>query len=143
MSVTVTLDKLSCFSFLVPNKDSPLISLIPNEQYYDVGSNVTLTCFITPPPPDSHIDVSTAVNISLFTGNDSLIRQSSTNSIIYELNNLQLHETTSYTCTYFISSDNDSSFILNSESTNQSIELVVRSKLFNILCHAFLILYYI
>uniref|UniRef100_A0A1X7V2V0 Protein-tyrosine-phosphatase n=1 Tax=Amphimedon queenslandica TaxID=400682 RepID=A0A1X7V2V0_AMPQE len=111
---------------MIPNNNSPLISLFPDEQYYDVGSNVTLTCSVNYPPPDSHIDVSTSLNISLFLGDDTLIRQSFTNIITYELNNLQLRDATLYTCSYFISSDNDSSFILNSESTNKSIELVVR-----------------
>ena len=137
MSFTATLEtKLIIFYyFLVPSNNSPVISLIPDEQYYDVGSNVTLTCSVNY-PLDSHIDVSTVLNIKLFIGNNSVIRQNFTDNITYELNNLQLHDATSYTCTYYISNDNDSSFILKSESTNDSIDLVVRSKLFYTFCHA-------
>ena len=118
---------------IVPNTNTPLISLNPHEQYYEIGSNVTLTCsvsdFSTP-----IIGVNATIIIMWLMGSISILnktfaynRNTFEYSLDYHLNNLQLTDSTQYTCIHYISA-NDDTYIMGSVLTENSIVINIRSK---------------
>ena len=91
---------------LVPNYFNSTISIHPNNFYYEIGSNVTLNCFINY-QESSYVDVGTDIymewkyksytkNVSIPLGGDA------EHSLDYTINWLKLSDAGQYLCLHFI-----------------------------------------
>ena len=90
--------------FSVPNKIDSAIVVYPNTSYYEIGSDVTLTCSIRYIKP-SYIDVSIKVHIKWMPEGVSTsfdLRGNTSHSLQYPVYNLKLSQAGQYKCSYFI-----------------------------------------
>ena len=91
---------------LVPNDFNSIISIHPNNFYYEIGSNVTLNCSINY-QESSYIDVNTTLymewNYKSYTKNANiLLGGDAEHSLDYTINQLKLSDAGHYICLHFI-----------------------------------------
>ena len=130
---------ISIFTFyillfaLVPNEIESTLSTNPIKSYYEVGSNITLTCPIIH-HKSPYIDVST--NVYMHWSHEGNERDFTTISFLnyteyyfnYTINNLKLSDAGKYTCTYYINTDGYEPYILNSTIIDYDTNITAISK---------------
>ena len=117
-----------CVFYTVANNIIPSIVTDPNKTVYDVGDSVTLNCSVAY-PKSSSIDVNTTVNIEWSNGS-TLVSYTAINdyTLQYTLSGLKLSDAGEYTCYSFVSTEQYHPYILNSNLTSQSIQLLIQGK---------------
>ena len=114
---------------LVPINSTSLVfnALQP---YYEVGSNVTLTCFVTN-SDTHHVDIDTTVNIQ-WSSNRNSLKQSHTHNynrgFTHTLTQLKLSDAGEYKCSYYLTSTNDNPYIKQSEVNTDVTTVMIKSK---------------
>ena len=128
---------LLLYCFIVPISSTSLVLNIL-QPHYEVGSNVTLTCFVTKPNPH-HVDINTTVNIQW-----SFHKRNSNQYSIYSYNKnynhtlikLKLSNAGEYKCSYYLISANDDPYIKQSEVKTEVTNVTIKSKLhFRVIRH--------
>ena len=90
---------------------------IDHLNYHEVGSNITLSCYVTE-PNSSLVDISTTVNIK-WNSHKNISSQYTVH--IYNkkfplsLNSLKLSDTGEYNCSYYLTSESVNPFIKASD----------------------------
>ena len=120
---------LIAFVTLVPISSTSLV-LSALQSHYEVGSNVTLTCFVTNSNPH-HVDIDTTVNIQWSSQNNSL-KQSHIHSynkgFNHTLTQLKLSDAGEYKCSYYLTSTNDNPYIKQSEFNTGVTTVMIKSE---------------
>ena len=121
---------LLLYCFIVPISSTSLVLNIL-QPHYEVGSNVTLTCFVTKPNPH-HVDIHTTVNIRWSshkrTSNQYSIYKYNQN-FSYTLNNLKLSDAGEYNCSYYLTSTDSDPYIKQSDVKTEASNVTIKSKL--------------
>uniref|UniRef100_A0A1X7SEW6 Ig-like domain-containing protein n=1 Tax=Amphimedon queenslandica TaxID=400682 RepID=A0A1X7SEW6_AMPQE len=113
---------------LVPINSTSLV-LKPTKPYYEVGSDVTLSCKVTE-PNSPLVDINTTANIK-WNSNKNIYQQYSFhryNSYFnHTLTNIKLSDAGEYNCTYYLTGTTDNPYIIPSDVrtgvTNVTIEI--------------------
>ena len=108
-------------------------SLVLNalQPHYEVGSNVTLTCFVTKPNPH-HVDINTTVNIQWSSHKrtlDNYYIHSYNKNFSHSLIHLKLSDAGEYNCSYYLTSATDNLYIKPSDVKTNVTNVTVKSKL--------------
>ena len=116
----------------VPNSSTYSITIEPLKSYYDVGTNVTLTC-TTIYPSSSLVDVDTNVTIQWKYGNNTIKSYTTFNdytnhNLQYHLNNLKLSDAGEYICSSYLSTTRYNPYIISSDVIASNTMLVVQRK---------------
>ncbi|XP_019862555.1 PREDICTED: Down syndrome cell adhesion molecule homolog, partial [Amphimedon queenslandica] len=105
-----------------PNEINSTASIIPLNVYYEVDSNITLSCSISYHKP-SYIDMDTVVNISWINNEDDILNSSTIDIEDYTEHNFQYHLTNfslsnagQYKCSNTHHTQQEYKFIQSSES---------------------------
>ena len=99
--------------------------------YYEVGSDITLTCLIEYVKP-TYIDVSTRVHIewkkleSILT--NTVLHDFTSHNLQYTVHNLNLSQAGQYKCLYFIDTAYSNSYINPSVTKSDVINITAISK---------------
>ena len=133
---------MTLFCFSVPSEIDPTTALSPDTTYYEVGSNVNLSCsirFIK----STYIDVNTRVHINWMPGEVStstVLHENTSHSLQYTVYNLKLSQAGEYKCLYYIDTAEPSFYIKKSitRSDVTNITAISKKKLFS----EILLLYY-
>ena len=118
--------------FLVPNEIDSAVYVNPNQTYYEVGSEITLTCAISYYKP-SYIDVNTRVymqwtkEINLTDITIPLIEITEHN-LTHTINSLKLSNAGMYSCTFFIETVDFEPSIPHSSVKDDAIGVIAISK---------------
>ena len=122
----MNLKSLLYYCFSVPNEiDSTTTTVSPGTPYYEVGSNITLTCSIKYIKP-TYIDVSTRVHINwiqlerILTHTQFVLHENTSHSHQYTVHNLKLSQAGQYKCLYYIDTA-ESNFYINPSVTKSDI----------------------
>ena len=120
------------FHSTVPNNSSYSITIDPLKSYYDVGTNVTLTC-TTIYPSSSLVDVDTNVTIEWKYGNNTIKSYTTFNdytnhTLQYHLNTLKLPDVGEYICSSYLNTTRYNPYIKSSDIITSNATLVVQSK---------------
>ena len=101
------------------------------QPHYEVGSNVTLTCFVTKPNPH-HVDINTTVNIQWSshkrTSNQYSIYSYNEN-FNHNLTQLKLSDAGEYNCSYYLTSTDSDPYIKQSDVKTEPTNVTIKSKL--------------
>ena len=116
----------------VANNIIPSVVTDPIKTVYDVGNNVTLSCSVTYPTSPLN-DVNTNVSIEWKHTNITVLSYTAVNNysqfiLYYHISNMKLSDAGEYTCYSFVSTEQYHPYILNSNLTSQSIQLLIQSK---------------
>ena len=121
---------MSLFIYTVANNVIPSIVTVPSKTVYDVGNNVTLSCFVTYPtsPPN---DVNTSIDIEWKYRNITVLSYTAVNNysqftLHYHISNMKLSDAGEYTCYSSVSTEQYHPYISNSSLTSQSIQLLIK-----------------
>ena len=120
---------LFCFSS-VPNEIDSTTAISPDTFYYDVGSDIALTCSIRY-TGSTYIDVSTRVHIKWMPGGVSTstaLHEITSHSLQYNVHNLKLSQAGQYKCLYFIDTAVSNSYINPSVTKSDVINISAISK---------------
>ena len=114
---------------IVPISSTSLV-LNALQPHYEVGSNVTLTCFVTNSDPHQ-VDINTTVNIQ-WSSKRNPLKQSHTHSynkgFTHTLTQLKLSDAGEYNCSYYLTSANDSPYIKPSEVNTNADIMIIKSE---------------
>ena len=104
--------------------------LKPTESYYEVGTEVTLSCKVT--EPDSPlVDINTTVNIK-WSSNKNIAQHSSIhpyNSYFnHTLTNIKLSDAGEYNCTYYLNSTTDNPYIIPSDDMTEVTNVTIKGE---------------
>ena len=126
----MNLELLTLFCFSVPNEIDSTTALIPDTSYYEVGSNINLSCSIRFIKL-TYIDVSTRVHINWMPGEVStstVLHENTSHSLQYTVHNLKLSQAGQYKCLYFIDTAVPNSYINPSVTKSDTINITAISK---------------
>ena len=126
----MNLELLTLFCFSVPNEIDSTTALNSDTSYYEVGSNITLTCSIKY-IKSTYIDVSTRVHINWMPGGVStstVLHDNTSHSLQYTVHNLKLSQAGQYKCLYFIDTAVPNSYINPSVTKSDTINITAISK---------------
>ena len=105
----------------------------PVQSYYEVGSNITLTCSVTY-PNSPLIDINTTVYIH-WRNYSNITIQSYTapndykeHTLNYTISNMRLSDAGQYTCYFFINVTTNRHHIIESKSTIAFEAIIVKGK---------------
>ena len=104
--------------------------LKPTEFYYEVGTDVTLSCKVTE-PNSLLVDISTSVNIK-WSSNKNISQYSihPYNSYLnHTLTNIKLSDAGEYNCTYYLNSTTDNPYIKPSDVRTGVTSVTIKSEL--------------
>ena len=118
------------FTLLLVPINSTSLAFNDLQPHYEVGSNVTLTCFVTN-SNTQHVDIDITVNIQWGSQNSPL-KQYNTHSynkgFTHTLTQLKLSDAGEYKCSYYLTSANDSPYIKPSEVNTGVTTVRVKSE---------------
>ena len=104
--------------------------LSPTESYYEVGTDVTLSCKVTD-PNSPLVDINTTVNIK-WSSNKSISQQHSIhpyNSYFnHTLTNIKLSNAGEYNCTYYLNSTTNNPYIKPSDDMTGVTNVTIKSE---------------
>ena len=126
----MNLELLTLFCFSVPNEIDSTTALIPDTPYYEVGSNINLSCSIRY-IKSTYIDVSTRVHINWMPGGVStttVLHDNTNHSLQYTVHNLKLSQAGQYKCSYFIDTAVPNAYINPSVTKSDIINITAISK---------------
>ena len=122
---------INCFCYFIVPINSTSLVLNALQPHYEVGSNVTLTCFVTKPNPH-HVDINTTVNIQ-WSSHKRISNQKSIYSynknFNFILTQLKLSDAGEYKCSYYLTSANDNPYFKPSEAKMKATNVTIKSKL--------------
>ena len=116
--------------FSAPNEIESTTAVSPATSYYEVGSNITLTCSIRY-VQSIYIDVSTRIHMKWMPGgvSTSTVLDDNTNhSLQYTVHNLKLSQAGQYKCLYFIDTAVPNAYINPSVTKSDTINITAISK---------------
>ena len=120
---------LCCFS--VPNEIIDSTAAVNPATYYEVGSDVTLTCSIKY-TKSAYIDVSTRVHIKWIHVErilaNAVLDENTSHSLQYTVHILKLSQAGQYKCLYFIDTAVPNSYINPSVNKSDVVNITVISK---------------
>ena len=126
----MNLESLCYYCFSVPNEIDSTTALSPASSYYEVGSDITLTCSIRYIKP-TYIDVSTRVHINWMPGGVStstVLHENTSHSLQYTIHNLKLSQAGQYKCLYYIDTAVPNPYINPSVNKSDVINISAISK---------------
>ena len=126
----MNLELLLLFCFSVPNEIDSTTALNSDTSYYEVGSNITLTCSIKY-IQSTYIDVSTRVHINWMPGGVStstVLHENTSHSLQYAVPNLKLSQAGEYKCLYFIDTAVPNPYINPSVNKSDVVNISAISK---------------
>ena len=126
----MNLKSLLYYCFSVPNEIDSTTAVNPNTPYYEVGSNITLTCSIRY-VQSTYIDVNTRVHINWMPGGVStstVLHENTSHSLQYTVHNFKLLQAGQYKCLYFIDTAVPNSYINPSVTKSDVINITAISK---------------
>ena len=117
---------------LVPNDISSTISIDPDKFYYEIGSNVTLSCSINH-QKSSYIDVDSTLYVEWNYKNytkitDILLDRDVRHSLEYTIYWLKLSDAGQYYCLHYITATVGDSNIISSSIINKTASIRANSK---------------
>ena len=118
----MNLESLCYYCFSVPNEIDSTTALSPASSYYEVGSDITLTCSIRY-IKSTYIDVSTRVHIIWMPGGvstNTVLHENTSHCLQYTVQKLKLLQAGQYKCLYFIDTAVPN-FYINSSVTKSNI----------------------
>ena len=120
-------------TFIVPVK-STSIFISTSKSFYEVSKNITLWCFVTE-PNSSLIDINTTLKIQWSSqkesvGLDSYHTHAYSKKIEYILSNVNLSDAGAYNCLYYITSTEDNSFVIQSNTESKITNVIIKSEPF-------------
>ena len=121
---------LCYFCFSVSNEIDSTTALDLAASYYEVGSDITLTCLIRY-VQSTYIDVSTRVHIIWMPEGVStsiILHENTSHSLQYTVHNLTLSKAGQYKCLYFIGTAVRNSYINPSVTKSDIINITSISK---------------
>ena len=125
------LELLCYYCFLVPNEIGSATSVSPDTPYYEVGSDINLTCSITY-IKSTYIDVSTRVHINWIQLErilkNTVLHENASHSLQYTVHNLKLSQAGQYKCLYFIDTAVPNPYINPSVTKSDAISISAISK---------------
>ena len=124
------LESLFYYCFSVPNEIDSTTAVSPDTSYYEVGSDINLTCSIRY-AQSTYIDVSTRVHINWMPGGVStstVLHEITSHSLQYSVHNLKLSQAGQYKCLYFIDTAESNSYINPSVTKSDIINITAISK---------------
>ena len=126
----MNLELVCYYCFSVPNKIDSTTAVSPASSYYEVGSNVTLTCSLSY-KKSSFTDVNTTVYME-WTYENSIINATNTTLdnffFQYTVDDLKLSNAGLYNCSYFIYPIMSTPYIKPSKKHFDVINITVISK---------------
>ena len=132
-----SIDMHYIFLFLVPNEINSTASINPLNSYYEVGSNITLTCSISY-HKQLYIDIETVISI-IWTNKENnffnsttipLIKDYTEHSFQYHVANFNLSDAGQYKCSNIHDTQQKHNFIQSSDSKYNYINITAISKSF-------------
>ena len=106
--------------------------LKPTNSYYEVDSNVTLSCKIIE-PNSPLVDINTTVNIK-WSSNKNIYQQCSIHPynryFNHTLTNIKLSDAGEYNCTYYLNSTTDNPYIKPSDVRKGVTNVTVKSEIY-------------
>ena len=127
----MNLKSLLYYCFSVPNEIDSTTAVNPNTPYYEVGSNITLTCSIRY-IKSIYNDVSTRVRINwiqlerILT--NTVLHEFTSHSLQYTVHNLKLSQAGEYKCLYYIDTAEPNFYINPSVTKSDIINITAISK---------------
>ena len=112
--------------FLVPNEVNSTTAVNPDASFYEVGSNITLTCSINY-FKSSYIDVETTIYIE-WIYKKSINKSLNHDSLHYTIKEINLSDAGQYSCLYYITLTVSNPNILPSEDQFNTINIFAISK---------------
>ena len=110
------------------------------QPHYEVGSNVTLTCFVTK-PNTQHVDIDTIVNIQWRSHKKTSNQYSSysyNENLNHNLTKLKLSDAGEYNCSYYLTSTTNNPYIKESNVNTNTTHVTIKSKLsFKVIIYSF------
>ena len=108
------------------------VSINSNQTYYEVGSDITLTCAISYDKP-SYIDLDTRVYMQWaketnLTDITTPLIERTNHNLIHTISSLKLSDAGRYNCTFFIETVDFEPSILRSSVKGKVIEITAISK---------------
>ena len=131
---------INCFCYFIVPINSTSLVLNDLQPHYEVGSNVTLTCFVTKSNPH-HVDINTTVNIK-WSSHKRTSNQYSSHSYNENLNHiltkLKLSDAGEYNCSYYLTSTTNNLYIKQSNVNANTTHVTIKSKLnFKVIIYSF------
>ena len=117
---------------LVPNEIDSAVYVNPNQTYYEVGSEITLTCAISYDKP-SYFDVNTRVYMQWaketnLTSISIPLIELTNHNLTHTISSLKLSDAGIYNCTFFIETVDFEPNILHSSVKDSVIGVTAISK---------------
>ena len=100
------------------------------KSYYEVNSNVTLTCYVTA-PTSSLININITLNVIWMSHKNDSATFSANNFINFfnqNINNSKLSDAGEYSCTYYLTSTTDNPYIKQSIPVTKVTNITIKSK---------------
>ena len=118
-------------TFIVPVR-STSIFINTLQSFYEVSSNITLWCFVTE-PNSSFIDINTTLKIQWSSqkesvGLDSYHTHTYSKKFEHILSNITLSDAGVYNCSYYITSTEDNSFVIQSNTGSEITNVTIKSE---------------
>ena len=126
----MNLKSLCYYCFSVPNEIDSTTAISPDTSYYEVGSDITLTCSMKY-IKSTYIDVSTRVHINWMPGEvltSTVLHDNKSHTLQYTVHNLKLSQTGEYKCLYFIDTAVPNPYINPSVTKSDIINITAISK---------------
>ena len=121
---------LPLFCFSVTNEIESTTAVNPDTSYYEVDSNINLTCSIRY-VQSTYIDVGTRVHINWMPGGVStstVLHENTSHSLQYTIQNLKLSQAGQYKCLYSIDTAEPNFYINPSVTKSDVISITAISK---------------
>ena len=127
MSINIFCYNVLCF--IVPINSTSLVAN-PLNSHYKVGSNITLSCYVTE-PNSSLIDINTTLNMkwSFYKSTSNNYTSHSYNeNFTYNLTNVNLSDAGKYNCSYYLTSTTDDFYIKPSDVKTEVTNVAIKSE---------------
>ena len=101
--------------------------------YHNVNDNISLSCHIKY-PKSSHINVDTNVNIQWLNSSNHILHSYTgpndytEHTLNYTISNVRLSDAGQYTCSLFINTSMNNDVILDSGTTSNSTNTIIKRK---------------
>ena len=120
-------------SSIVPNAIIPYILIHPPKMYYNVNDNISLSCHIKY-PMSSRNDVDTNINIQWLNSSIHILHSYTgfndytEYTLNYTISNVKLSDAGQHTCSVFINTSMNNDVILDSGTTSNSTNIIIKRK---------------
>ena len=107
-----------------------MLTIHPLQSYYEVGSNITLSCYVTN-TNSTLVNIDTAVNIKWSSQKNNLkdnLEHSYNENFTHTLTNVSLSYAGNYNCTYNLTSTTNNPYIIPSDVRTGVTSVTIKSE---------------